>query len=115
MQTARNPTIRLGRSFYLISLSVWNPNETVLIGRIVIKSNCITVRIGKCLCDVCQIVFGLKQKDASSLFPFIYASVYAVREAPAKERGLELNVSKSFACFTMICSHNKIVLQAKLS
>jgi hypothetical protein len=39
MQTSRNPTIRLGQSFYLISQSVWNRNETVVIGRIVIKCN----------------------------------------------------------------------------
>ena len=55
-----------------------------MIDRIVIKCNCITVRIGKCLCDVCQIVFGLKQEDASSLFAFNSASAYAVKEAPAK-------------------------------
>ena len=84
MQTARNNTIPLGRSFYLISQSVWNTYEATMIGRIVIKCNCITVRIGKCLCDVCLIVFGLKQKDTSSLFAFKYVSVYAIREAAAK-------------------------------
>jgi hypothetical protein len=81
VQSARNPTIRLGRSFYLISQSVWNPNETIMIGGIVIKCNCIAVRIGKCLCAVCLIVFGLKQKGASSLFAFNSASVYAIKEA----------------------------------
>jgi hypothetical protein len=43
---------------------------------------------------VCPIVFGLKQKDASSLFAFNSASVYAIKEAPAKQKGLELNASK---------------------
>jgi hypothetical protein len=46
VQTSRNRTIQLVRSFYLISQSVWDRNETVVIGRIVIKFNCITVRIG---------------------------------------------------------------------
>jgi hypothetical protein len=82
VQTARNTTIRSGQSFDLISQSVWNPNETIMIGRIVIKSNCNKVRIGKCLCDVCQIAFGVKQKDSSSLFSFNSASVYGVRGSP---------------------------------
>jgi len=34
--------------------------ETIIVGRIVNKCNCITVRTGKCLFAVCQIVFGLK-------------------------------------------------------
>ena len=67
MQTSRNLTIRLGGSVCLICHSVWYRCEDIMIGRIVIKCNCITVRIGKCLCDVCQIVFGVKQKDVSSL------------------------------------------------
>jgi len=50
-----------------------------MIGRIVIKCNCITVRIGKCLSDVCPNVLGLKQKDASSLFVFNSASEYDIR------------------------------------
>ena len=40
--------------------------------------------IAKCLCDVCLIVFGLKQKDASLLFALNCAAVYVIREAPAK-------------------------------
>ena len=87
MQTARNPTIRLGRSFYLIPQSVWNPNETIVIGRILIKCNCITVRISKCLSAVCPIVFGVKQKDASPLFAFNSAAVYTIKRAPANRRG----------------------------
>ena len=59
-QPARNPTIRLGRPFYLISRSFWYPNETIMIGRIVIKCNCITVRVGKSLSAVCPVVFVLK-------------------------------------------------------
>jgi len=115
MQTARNPTIRLGRSFYLISQSVWNRNETVVIGRIVIKCNCITVRIGKCLCDVCPIVFGLKQKDVSSLFAFNSTSVYAIREAPAKQEGLEFNASEGVVGVASIYSYHRIVLEARIA
>ena len=88
VQTARNPTIRLRRSFYLISQSVCNRNETVVIGRIVIKCNCITVRNDKFLSTVCQTVFGLKQKDALSLIVLNSASVYGIREPPAKREGL---------------------------
>jgi len=62
-----------------------------MVGRIVIKCNCITVRIGKCLSEVCPIVFGLKEKDASSLFVFYSASVYATRDDPAKQEGLEFD------------------------
>ena len=115
MQTARNPTIRLGRSFYLISQSVWNRNETVVIGRIVIKCNCNTVRIGKCLCDVCPIVFGLKQKDVSSLFAFNSTSVYAIREAPAKQEGLEFNASEGVVGVASIYSYHRIVLEARIA
>jgi hypothetical protein len=43
--------------------------------------------------DVCPIVFGLKQKDASSLFAFNSASMYNIKEVPAKQEGLEFNVS----------------------
>jgi len=39
VQTARIPMILFGRSFYLISQSVWKPYETLMIGRIVIKYN----------------------------------------------------------------------------
>jgi len=83
VQRSRNPTIRLGRSFYLVSESVLNPIEFT-IGRIVIKCNCIKFRIGKCFSDVCQNVFGLKQKETSSLFAFNSASVYNTKRAPAK-------------------------------
>jgi len=115
VQTAINPTIRLGRSFYLISQSVCNPNETVVIGTIVIKCNCIEVRIGKCLCAICQIVFGLKQKDESSLFAFNPASVYVVREAPAKQEGLEINASYGVVGVASIYSHLRIVLEARIA
>jgi len=50
-----------------------------VICRTVIKSNGIEVGIGKFLCDVCQIVFGLKQQDASSLYASNPASVYIIR------------------------------------
>jgi len=51
----------------------------MMIGRIVIKCNCVKVRNGKCLSDVWPIVFGLKEKDALSLFAFKSASVYAIK------------------------------------
>jgi hypothetical protein len=70
----------------------------------VIKCNCIAVCIGKCLCAVCLIVFGVKQKDASSLFALNSASVYAIREAPAKQEGLELNGSKGVVGVGLIYS-----------
>ena len=41
-------------------------------------ATCIKVCIGKCLSDVCQIVFGVKQKDASSLFALNSAAVYGI-------------------------------------
>ena len=115
MQTARNTTIRLGPSIYLIYHSVWNPNETVVIGRIVIKCNCITVRIGKCLSDVCPIVFGLKEKDASSLFAFNSASVYGIREVPAKQEGLEFNASEGVVGVALIYSYHSVVLEATIA
>ena len=115
MQTARNTTIQLGRSFYLISQSVWNSNGTVVNGRIVIKCNCSTVRIGKCLCAVCQIVFGLKQKDASSLFAFNCASVYAMRKAAAKQERLEFNARKGVVGDALIYSQHRIVLEVRIS
>ena len=91
MQTVRHPTIRLGRSFSLISQPVWNRSEKVVIGTIVINCNCIKIGIVNCLSAVCPVVFGLKQKDASSQFSFTSASVYTIREGPAKQEGLELN------------------------
>jgi hypothetical protein len=54
----------------------------------------IRAAIGNCLSAVCQIVFGLKQKDASWLFVFNCALVYAIKEAPAKLGVLEFNVIK---------------------
>jgi hypothetical protein len=94
VQISRNPTIKFGGSFYLISHLVWYRCEAIMFGRIVIKCNCITVCIGKFLSAVCQIVFGLKQKDISSLFAFNSASVYGIREAPAKQEGLEFSTGK---------------------
>jgi hypothetical protein len=88
VQPSRKPSARFRGSCDVISRSVWNRNETIVIGRIVNKCNCITVGIGKCLFDVCQIVFGLKRKDGSSLFAFNPASVYGSKEATAKGEGL---------------------------
>ena len=71
-----------------------NIYETIIIGRIVINCNCITVRIGKCLSAVCPIVFSVKQKDALSLFAFKSASVYAYNETRAKYKCIEFNASE---------------------
>jgi hypothetical protein len=108
VQTARNTTI------WLFSQSVWNPYESIMVGGIVIKCNCITVRIGNYLSAVCQIVFGLKQKDASSLFAFNSASLYANKEVPAKQKGLEFNASKDIVGVALIYSHHRIVLEGRL-
>ena len=86
-----------------------------MIGRTVIKCNCITVRIGKCLCDVCQIVFGLKQKDVSSLFAFNPASAYAIMEPPAKPECPKFNASKGVVDVALIYSHHRIVLKARIA
>jgi hypothetical protein len=66
--------------------------------------------MGNCLSAVCQIVFGVKQKDASTVFAFNCASLYGIWEAPAKEEGLELNASKGFVDVNLIYSHHRIVL-----
>ena len=60
-------------------------------------------------------MFGLKQKDASSLFAFKPAPVYAIREAPAKQRGLEFNASKGVVGVALIYSHHRIVLEARIA
>jgi len=57
VQTARNLTIRLGSLFVF--------NFKISLQHLVL--NC----IGKCMFDVCPIVFDLKEKDASSLFASI--------------------------------------------
>ena len=80
-----------------------------MIGRIVIKCNCITVRIGKCLSGVCPNVLGLKQKDASSLFVFNSASEYDIRQALAKQEGLEFNASEGVEGVALIYSYYRIV------
>jgi hypothetical protein len=115
VQTSRNLTIRLGGSFCLIFHPVWCPYESIMIGTIVIKCNCVTVRIGKCLCDVCQIVLGLKQKDISSLFAFNSASVYGIREAPAKPECLKFNASKGVVGVALIYSKHRFVLKARIT
>jgi hypothetical protein len=55
-------------------------------------------------------VFGLKQKDASSIFDFNFASVYVVREVVEKLVGLEFNASKCAAGVALIYSHHRIVI-----
>jgi hypothetical protein len=108
----RNLKIRLEESFFWFCLYYYG---TIMVGRIVIKCNCIAVRIGKCLCTVCPIVFGLKQKDSSSLFSFNYASVYAIREAAAKQEGLEFNSNRCVEGVGLIYSNHRIVLEATIA
>jgi len=79
------------------------------------NTTCIKVRNGKYLYAVCQIVFGLKQKDPSSVFAFNSASVYVIREAPAKEEGLEFNASTIVVGVALIYSRHKIVLEARIA
>ena len=110
MQIARNPAIRIRRPFFLISPSFWYPNETVVIGTIVINCNCITFGTVNCLSAVCPVVFGLKQKDASSLFAFTSPPVYAIREGPAKQEGLEFSASQCDVGVGLIYSHHRISL-----
>jgi len=86
-----------------------------VIGIIVIKCNCITVRIGKFLSAVCQIVFGVKQKDASSLFAVNSAAVYTIKGAPAKQEGLEFDASEGVVEAALIYSHHRIVLEARIA
>jgi hypothetical protein len=59
-------------------------------------------------------VFGLKQKDASSLFAVNSAAVYATREATGKKEGLEFNASKDVVGVALIYSNHRIVLQTRI-
>jgi hypothetical protein len=59
-------------------------------------------------------VFGLKQKDASSLFAFNSASLYAIKEDPAKQEGLEFSATKGVVGVGLIFSHHRIVLEARI-
>jgi hypothetical protein len=59
-------------------------------------------------------VFGLKQKDGSSLFDFNLASVYNIKEALAKQKGLEYSARKGAVGVVLICSHRRIVLEAMI-
>ena len=72
------------------------------------NATCVTVRIGKCLSAVCRIVFGLKQKDASSVFAFNCAAVYVIREPPAKQEGLQFNASKGVVGVALIYNQHRI-------
>jgi len=60
-------------------------------------------------------VFGLIQKDVSSVFAFSSAAVYVIRESPAEQEGLRLNANKGFVGVILIYSHNRIVLEAMIS
>jgi hypothetical protein len=60
-------------------------------------------------------VFGLKLKDASSLFAFNSVAVYSIRHDIAKQEGLEFNVNKSVLGVALIYSHHRIVLEARIA
>jgi hypothetical protein len=60
-------------------------------------------------------VFGLKQKDASSLFTFKSASVYGIREVLTKQEGLGFNANKCVAGVALIQSHHRIVLDGRIA
>jgi hypothetical protein len=57
-----------------------------------------------------SIVFGLKQKDASSIFAFNSVSVYAI----ANQEGLEFNANKCVVGVALNYSHHRIVLEARI-
>jgi len=59
--------------------------------------------------------FGLKEKEASSLFAVNSASVYAIRQAIAKQEGLEFIANKSVLGVALIYSHYRIVLEARIA
>jgi hypothetical protein len=52
-------------------------------------------------------VFGLKQKDGSSLFAFNSAVVYTIKESPAKQKGLDFKASKVVVGIVLIYSHTE--------
>ena len=60
-------------------------------------------------------MFGLKEKEVSSLFAFKSASVYAIRQAIANQEGLEFNANKSVLGVALIYSHNRNVLEARIA
>jgi hypothetical protein len=49
-----------------------------------LNKTCNNFRTIKCLSDVHQIRFGLKQEDVSALFRFKFALIYVIREIQAK-------------------------------
>ena len=53
-------------------------------------------------------MFGLKQKDASSLFAFNSAAVYVITEALAKQEDLEFNAKKCVVGVALIYSYHRI-------
>jgi hypothetical protein len=110
LQTARNIAIGLGRLFYLISQSVWNPNETVVIGRIVIKRNlCYSSYWQLSVCRMSDCVCSETERRFVAIC-FQLASVYGIREASAKQEGLEFNASKCAVGVALIYSHHRFVL-----
>jgi hypothetical protein len=64
---------------------------------------------------MCRIVFGVKQKDASSIFAFNFDSVYGVRKATVLQEDIEFSASKSVVGIPLIYRHNKIVLEARIA
>ena len=54
-------------------------------------------------------------ENAYTLFSLNSAAVYAIRDAPAKQAGLEFNAGKCDVGFALIWSHHRIVLEARLA
>jgi hypothetical protein len=59
-------------------------------------------------------VFGLKQKDASSLFAFKSAAVYGIMEALTKQESLGFNAIKCVVGVALTYCHHRIVLEGRI-
>jgi hypothetical protein len=57
---------------------------------VALNKTCNNLRTIKCLSDVHQIRFGLKQEDVSALLRFKFALIYAIREIEANLKGIEI-------------------------
>jgi hypothetical protein len=75
----------------------------------------VKVHIGKCLYDICPIVFGVKKKDGSSVFALNCAAVCGIKEAAAKEEGLEFNASKGVVGVALIYNQHRTVLEVRIA
>jgi hypothetical protein len=59
-------------------------------------------------------LFGLKLKDASSLYAFNSVAVYGIMHDIAKQEGLEFKANKCVLGVALIYSHHRIVLEARI-